>query len=119
MAVLTDIDRSGDKNLMMRVHALGLPVFSHPRRSEGVCGATTGQLPGLRGLREREPVALLEKLEYDKDSGIIKVTSRKLANALRLRAMSATGEGAMHPLLQGPANRVVQDHDRTRRDRAD
>ena len=121
MAVLTDIDRSGDKNLIDAVftrwgyqcfHTRGdLKAFAEKQRAN-----FQGYVDYVNGNRSR----YWEKLEYDKDSRNHQGDKPKVWQMrLRLRAVSATGEGAMHPLLQGPANRVVQGHDRPRRNGAD
>jgi hypothetical protein len=78
MAVLTDIDRSGDKNLIDAVftrwgyqcfHTRGdLKAFAEQQRAN-----FQGYVDYVNGNRSR----YWEKLDYDKDGGIIKVTSRK------------------------------------------
>jgi len=78
MAVLTDIDRSGDKSLIDAVftrwgyqcfHTRGdLKTFAEQQRAN-----FQGYVDYVNGNRSR----YWEKLNYDKDGGIIKVTSRK------------------------------------------
>jgi hypothetical protein len=83
MAVLTDIDRSGDKSLIDAVftrwgyqcfHTRGdLKAFAEKQRAN-----FQGYVDYVNGNRSR----YWEKLEYDKDSGIIKVTSRKFGKCV-------------------------------------
>jgi hypothetical protein len=78
MAVLTDIDGSGDKNLVDAVFTRwgrqcfhsqsGLKAFTEQQRAN-----FQGYVDYVNGNRSR----YWEKLDYDKDGGIINVTSRK------------------------------------------
>jgi hypothetical protein len=78
MAVLTDIDRSGDKSLIDAVFTRwgyqcfhtrsDLKAFAEKQRAN-----FQGYVDYVNGNRSR----YWEKLDYDKDGGIIKVTSRK------------------------------------------
>jgi hypothetical protein len=83
MAVLTDIDRSGDKSLIDAVFtrwgcqcfhkSSGLKAFAEQQRVN-----FQGYVDYVNGNRSR----YWEKLDYDKDGGIIKVTSRKFGKCV-------------------------------------
>jgi hypothetical protein len=83
MAVLTDIDRSGDKALIDAVFTRwGFQCFHNRRELKVFAEQQRANFQGYVDYVNANRSRYWERLDYDKDSGIIKVTSRKFGKCV-------------------------------------
>ncbi len=83
MAVLTDIDRSDDKNLIDAVFTrLGYQCFHSRGDLKTIAERRRANFQGYVDSVNANRARYWEKLDYDKDGGIIKVTSRKFGKCV-------------------------------------
>ncbi len=111
MAVLGDIDRSGDKGLIDAVfHRWGYQCFHSRAGLKAFAQKQRANFQGYVDYINSGRARYWEKLDYDEARGVIKVTSRKFGQCVCAYAQCPRPAKALCThCLQDAANRAIQD----------